>query len=44
MIARTHPRVQRMIMGALSPRAIAGMEPDLIAWWTGCWGIAGKGS
>src|SRR6202162_6399445 len=26
-----HPRVRRLIMGALSPRAIAGMEPDLIA-------------
>jgi cytochrome P450 len=26
-----HTRVQRLIMGALSPRAIAEMEPDLIA-------------
>src|SRR5580700_7419033 len=26
-----HTRVRRLIMGALSPRAIAGMEPDLIA-------------
>ena len=26
-----HSRVRRLIMGALSPRAIAGMEPDLIA-------------
>src|SRR6202000_2779522 len=25
-----HPRVRRLIMGALSPRAIAEMEPDLI--------------
>jgi cytochrome P450 len=25
-----HSRVRRLIMGALSPRAIAGMEPDLI--------------
>jgi cytochrome P450 len=25
-----HPRVRRLIMGALSPRAIAGMEGDLI--------------
>src|SRR4029078_3526988 len=25
-----HTRVRRLIMGALSPRAIAGMEPDLI--------------
>jgi cytochrome P450 len=27
----THTRVRRLIMGALSPRAIAGMEPDLTA-------------
>ncbi len=27
----SHTRVRRLIMGALSPRAIAGMEPDLIA-------------
>jgi len=26
-----HTRVRRLIMGALSPRAIAGMEPNLIA-------------
>ena len=26
-----HTRVRRLIMGALSPRAISGMEPDLIA-------------
>ena len=26
-----HTRVRRLIMGALSPRAIAGMQPDLIA-------------
>ena len=26
-----HTRVRRLIMGALSPRAIAQMEPDLIA-------------
>ncbi|HEX3115692.1 MAG TPA: cytochrome P450 [Bradyrhizobium sp.] len=26
-----HSRVRRLIMGALSPRAIQGMEPDLIA-------------
>src|ERR1700693_6316901 len=26
-----HTRVRRLIMGALSPRAPAGMEPDLIA-------------
>src|SRR3974390_3028826 len=26
-----HTRVRRLIMGALSPRAIAGMEADLIA-------------
>ncbi|WGD49889.1 cytochrome P450 [Bradyrhizobium sp. CB1650] len=26
----SHTRVRRLIMGALSPRAIAGMEPDLI--------------
>jgi cytochrome P450 len=26
-----HTRVRRLIMGALTPRAIAGMEPDLIA-------------
>jgi cytochrome P450 len=26
-----HTRVRRLLMGALSPRAIAGMEPDLIA-------------
>ena len=26
-----HTRVRRLIMGALSPRAIAGLEPDLIA-------------
>src|SRR3954463_4989957 len=26
-----HTRVRRLIMGALSPRAIADMEPDLIA-------------
>src|SRR5829696_1627370 len=26
-----HTRVRRLIMGALSPRAIAGMEPDIIA-------------
>ena len=26
-----HTRVRRLIMGALSPRAIAAMEPDLIA-------------
>src|SRR5882757_4509201 len=26
-----HARVRRLIMGALSPRAISGMEPDLIA-------------
>src|ERR1700675_935166 len=25
-----HTRVRRLIMGALSPRAISGMEPDLI--------------
>src|SRR4029453_14239102 len=25
-----HTRVRRLIMGALSPRAIAGVEPDLI--------------
>ena len=25
-----HTRVRRLIMGALSPRAIAGMEPDLV--------------
>lgn len=25
-----HTRVRRLIMGALSPRAIAGMEPDII--------------
>ena len=27
----SHTRVRRLIMGALTPRAIAGMEPDLIA-------------
>jgi cytochrome P450 len=27
----SHTRVRRLIMGALSPRAIASMEPDLIA-------------
>src|SRR6187200_271935 len=26
-----HTRVRRLIMGALSPRAIVGMEPDLVA-------------
>jgi cytochrome P450 len=26
-----HTRVRRLIMGALSPRAISGMEPDLVA-------------
>src|SRR5664279_2842957 len=26
-----HTRVRRLITGALSPRAIAGMEPDLVA-------------
>jgi len=26
-----HTRVRRLIMGALSPRAIAGLEPDLVA-------------
>ena len=26
----SHTRVRRLIMGALSPRAIAGMEPDLV--------------
>ena len=26
-----HTRVRRLIMGALSPRVIADMEPDLIA-------------
>src|SRR5712672_2256877 len=26
-----HTRVRRLIMGALSPRAIAGIEPDLVA-------------
>ena len=26
-----HTRVRRLIMGALTPRAIAAMEPDLIA-------------
>jgi cytochrome P450 len=26
-----HTRVRRLIMGALSPRAISGMEPDVIA-------------
>src|SRR5258708_35571507 len=26
-----HTRVRRLIMGALSPRAIAAMEPDLLA-------------
>ena len=26
-----HTRVRRLIMGALSPRAIAAMEPDLVA-------------
>src|ERR1700710_1876684 len=26
-----HTRVRRLIMGALSPRVIAGMEPDLVA-------------
>src|SRR3981189_2854697 len=26
-----HTRVRRLIMGALSPRAIAGLEPNLIA-------------
>src|SRR5881398_1008411 len=25
-----HTRVRRLIMGALSPRAISGMEPDLV--------------
>src|SRR3954470_12112169 len=25
-----HTRVRRLIMGALSPRAIAGMEPDIV--------------
>jgi hypothetical protein len=29
--APAHTRVRRLIMGALSPRAIAEMEPDLIA-------------
>ena len=26
----SHTRVRRLIMGALSPRAIAGMEPDIV--------------
>src|SRR6478672_6032769 len=40
-----HTRVRRLIMGALSPRAIAGMEPDLIALVDRLLGaIAGKGS
>jgi cytochrome P450 len=40
-----HTRVRRLIMGALSPRAIAGMEPDLIALVDRLLGaIAAKGS
>lgn len=39
-----HTRVRRLIMGALSPRAIAGMEPDLIALVDRLLdGLAGKG-
>ena len=32
-----HTRVRRLIMGALTPRAIGGMEPRWSPWWTGCW-------
>src|ERR1700724_2807688 len=40
-----HTPVRRLIMGALSPRAIAGMEPDLIALVDRLLGaIAAKGS
>src|ERR1700732_4231253 len=40
-----HTRVRRLIMGALSPRAIAQMEPDLIALVDRLLdGIAAKGS
>jgi cytochrome P450 len=40
-----HTRVRRLIMGALSPRAISGMEPDLIALVDRLLdGIAAKGS
>src|SRR5437762_14215779 len=40
-----HTRVRRLIMGALSPRAIAEMEPDLIALVNGLLdAIAAKGS
>src|SRR5205814_5418827 len=40
-----HTRVRRLIMGALSPRAIAEMEPDLIALVDRLLdGIAAKGS
>src|ERR1700744_1407413 len=39
-----HTRVRRLIMGALSPRAIAAMEPDLIALVDRLLdGLAGKG-
>ena len=31
-----HTRVRRLIMGALSPRAIAGMEPTWCGWWIAC--------
>ena len=40
-----HTRVRRLIMGALSPRAIAAMEPDLIKLVDGLLdGLAAKGS
>jgi cytochrome P450 len=40
-----HTRVRRLIMGALSPRAIAGMEPDLVRLVDGLLdAIAAKGS
>ncbi|MFL6810016.1 MAG: cytochrome P450 [Bradyrhizobium canariense] len=40
-----HTRVRRLIMGALSPRAIAGMEPDIVKLVDGLLdAIAAKGS
>lgn len=40
-----HTRVRRLIMGALSPRAIAGMEPDIVKLVDGLLGaIAAKGT
>jgi len=41
----SHTRVRRLIMGALSPRAIAGMEPDIVKLVDGLLdAIAAKGS